>query len=163
MRSITNRAMAKLNKSLNIISGILAVNEELRKLLYYPNDTFDDSLELVDKKETMKKCIDIVAHYPSYMESIGGFLVIGVPEAHANEENPAYMDIILTIDVLIEENSEKFGVGLRALEIIDLLDYLLNGTDIQGIGLLKLTDINYQVYTPTVKGYTVVFSNRDMK
>lgn len=162
MRSKNNRALAKLNKSLNIIAGILAQDEELRELLYYPANSFDELLEVVTKKQVMEKCTSIVAKYPDYMEAIGGFLVIGVPEFHINKGNEAYIDIVLTIDILIHENSENYGVGLRALEISDTIDYLLNLTDIQGIGKLKLTDGFYQAYTPVVKGYTMVFSNRDM-
>ncbi|KFZ25899.1 MAG: hypothetical protein KQ78_01855 [Candidatus Izimaplasma bacterium HR2] len=162
MRSRTNRAIAKINKSLNIIAGILAQNEELRQFLFYPADSFDDSLELIDRKTVMEKCTDIVVNYPDRMEAIGAFLVIGVPEMHVNEKNSKFMDIVLTIDVMIHENSEKFGVGLRVFEITDLIDYLLNETDIQGIGKLKLTDLFFQVYTPGVRGYTMVFHNRDM-
>jgi len=37
-----------------------------------------------------------------------------------------------------------------------------DGTDVGGIGVLKLKDAVYQVYTPVVKGYTLIFTNRDM-
>jgi len=161
-RSRTNRAVYKMNASLNKIARILADDEELRKLLFYPSDTLDDNLVDVTKTEVINKCTDIVANYPDSMESIGGFLVIGIPEGHRNKNNPKYFDIVLTIDIMVHEGSEKFGVGLKALEIFNLIDYLLTETDIQGIGLLKLKDFFYQVYTPTVKGYTIVFTNRDM-
>lgn len=163
MRSRTNRALAKLNSSLNAISMLLASDEELRELLFYPTENYDDSLELVSKKEVMEKCTSLVAGYPDYMEDIGAYLVIGIPEFHMNEENSAYMDIVLTIDILIDEGNENYGVGLRVNEIMALIDYLLNQADINGIGLLKLTDGFFQTYTPKVKGYTMIFKNRDMR
>jgi len=156
------RATAKMNKSLNTIAGMLAQDEDLRQLLFYPGDTYDETLGIVTKKEVFDKCIDIVAKYPDYMESIGAFLVVGIPEFHTNASNSSYMDVVITIDVMIHEDSEKFGIGLRALEIVAVIDYLLNEKDIQGIGRLKLKDGFFQPYTPIVKGYTMVFSNRDM-
>lgn len=161
-RSRTNRAFAKLNKSLNIIAGILAQDEELRELIYYPADSFDESLEVVSKKEVMEKCTSIVVEYPDFMEAIGAYLVIGIPETHVNEKNDKFTDIVLTIDIMIHETSEKFGCGLRAFEIKNIIDYLLNGVSITGMGNLKLTDSFYQVYTPDVRGYTIIFKNRDM-
>lgn len=92
-------------------------------------------------------------------EDVKSYIIISYDNFIPNENNNYYRDCIVMIDILCHIDTWELGnYQLRPIKIMGIIDGLLNGAKLSGIGTLDFIGANELVLNEEMSGYCLMFS-----
>ena len=149
-----------MEKDLEIITGALIKNDNLKKLLYYtskdcltkPKLTEDQTLELFGKniKLVPKLYVD---------GSVLNYVIVSFDNFTPNGTNPEFRDNIIEFDIICHFDQWQLqDFKLRPYRIAAEIDSMFNGQHLTGIGTLEFLGANQIILTDEYAGLCLMFS-----
>lgn len=142
-------------------------SDELKRLLVIntkdcldnSNENYRKIVENTSVKELMEgNYINLVPRIKiKEHEEVKSYLILTFDQ-FTSTSNPEYRDCMVTIDVLC--NSDYWMLGdykLRPLKIIGIVDGILNGSKLSGIGTLKFHSCDQTLLSEELNGYSISF------
>lgn len=101
-------------------------------------------------------------------EKVKSYIIITINNILPNAKNPQYRNCTLSFDVICHTDCQDLGdYRLRSLKICGYIDGLLNGTKLEGIGVLNYLGGTSLILDENLSGYSlmyqIIYSGEDIK
>ena len=149
-----------IGENLKTIMKRLLANDKLVNLLYYEEVNPLEQQNLTDEEKTKlvyNKLIKIIPRVGP-KETAKSIIVIRVPRAKGNFENPEFKDVLVQIEVFVPLTQWFIkGDNLRPFAILGEIQDSLDGKTINGLGKLSGGDFELNYLTDDICCYQQTF------
>lgn len=149
-----------MEKDMEIITGTLVKNDNLKKLLHYtskdcltkPKLTEDQTLELFGKNIKMVPKLYVDG-------SVLNYIIVSFDNFTPNGTNPEFRDNIVEFDIICHFDQWQLqDFKLRPYRIAAEIDSMFNNKHLTGIGTLQFLGANQIILTDEYAGLCLMFS-----
>ena len=145
------------------------LSDELKKLLIIntkdcldePNaskyKTLIDNMKLKDLREEGYIRLEPKLKFGEH-EEVKSYLILSLDNFTPNETNPEFRDCTVSFDIIC--HTDYWDVGnyrLRPIKIAGIIDGILNGSKLTGIGEFLFMGCNELILNEELSGYTLMF------
>ena len=149
-----------IEKDLNVITGYMTKNENLKKLLYYTSKDCLSKPKLTEEQsdELYGKNIKLIPKL--YIDhNVLNYIIISFDNFTPNGSNPEFRDNIVEFDIICHFDQWSLNDGLlRPYRIAAEIDSMLNNNRLTGIGTLQFLGANQMILTDEYAGLCLMYS-----